>query len=156
MDVSLQQHISQFFYPCSCTKCLSCQNFTQDLALAKVLWLIAYPAQPFSKFINFWVTVQISVYCIVWIITNFFPQHSTSNSCTQERRKTHGKWESSPTHFYGKIHLFFLLLHSNTNIFEIHSKITESMLNISFKKLHSTEIEFPDNNSPDDSKNRKH
>lgn len=30
------------------------------------------------------------------------------------------------------------------------------MLNISFKKLHSTEIEFPDNNSPDDSKNRKH
>lgn len=30
------------------------------------------------------------------------------------------------------------------------------MLNISFRKLHSTEIEFPDNNSPDDSKNRKH
>lgn len=28
------------------------------------------------------------------------------------------------------------------------------MLNISFKKLHSTEIEFPDNNSPDDSKNQ--
>lgn len=30
------------------------------------------------------------------------------------------------------------------------------MLNIFFKKLHSTEIEFPDNNSLDDSKNRKH
>lgn len=53
---------------------------------------------------------------------------------------------------------FFSSLHSNTctNIFEIHGKITKSMLNISFKKLHSTEIEFPDNNSPDNSKNRKH
>lgn len=51
---------------------------------------------------------------------------------------------------------FFFLLHLNTSIFEIHGKITKSMLNISFKKLHSTEIEFPDNNSPDDSKNRKH
>lgn len=51
---------------------------------------------------------------------------------------------------------FFSSLHSNTNIFEIHGKITKSMLNISFKKLHSTEIEFPDNNLPDNSKNRKH
>lgn len=145
----------QVFYSCMCTKCLSCQNFTQDLAVAKVLRLIAYPAQPFSKFINFWVTVQISVYCIVWIITNCFPQHSTSNSCTQERRKAMQNEKVARVIFMAR-YTFFSSLHSNTNIFEIHGKITESMLNISFKKLHSTEIEFPDNNSPDNSKNRKH
>lgn len=51
---------------------------------------------------------------------------------------------------------FFFLLYLNISIFEIYGKIIKSMLNIFFKKLYSIEIEFFDNNSFDDFKNRKY
>lgn len=154
MDVSLRQQISSFL-PLFMYWMSKLSNLYTGSSQSSAINCPPCPAlQQIHQFLSHCSNLSLH---IVWIITNFFPQHSTSNSCTQQRRKiTKQNEKVARVIFMARYTFFFLLLHSNTSIFEIHGKITKSMLNISFKKLHSTEIEFPDNNSPDDSKNRKH